>query len=218
MTKKTQKKPRRRTKKWVAERPPRIQAGLAISIIVHAGIVAAIVAATWWPLSLEKPGSALFVDDVIIGDDENTASQSTEKPAVSQQKDPAVATPAPARDEAVTSGPENGPVTTGASGTGGERAGDNAGSGTHGNPVLAEIRQRIERAKRYPEQARAMRQEGHVNVQFQIQPNGSPSHIVILQSSGVTTLDNAARQAIERSAPLPPYTGAINFTLTFRLY
>lgn len=114
---------------------------------------------------------------------------------------------------------DTGTATTGESNTG---AGSGTGNGTGnasggGNPTLAEIRRRIESAKRYPAQARAMHQEGRVGVRFRIQPNGQIAEVHITQSSGVPALDDAAMQAVTRSAPLPYYAGAITFPLNFHL-
>jgi TonB family protein len=108
---------------------------------------------------------------------------------------------------------------TGGPGTGNGAGGFGGGPGTGdaGDPVLAEIRRRIEQSKRYPMQARAQHVEGRVGVRFHIQPDGRLSDVRVTRSSGIPILDEAAIQAVQHSAPLPYYEHPIDLSLAFRL-
>lgn len=91
------------------------------------------------------------------------------------------------------------------------------GGGGAGNPVLAEIRRRIELSKRYPTQAREQHIEGKVGVRFLIQSNGQVDNVQVTRSSGASVLDEAAIQAVHHSAPLPYYENPIDLSLAFHL-
>jgi protein TonB len=62
---------------------------------------------------------------------------------------------------------------------------------------------RIYSFKRYPESARANHIEGRVKVQFVLSADGTLTDIKILKSSRHKRLDEAAIDAIQRSAPFP---------------
>ncbi|PIR21612.1 MAG: hypothetical protein COV45_02400 [Deltaproteobacteria bacterium CG11_big_fil_rev_8_21_14_0_20_47_16] len=214
-------KRRRRRRKKKNERPLEFRQGITLSIIIHLGILIALVVAAWWNVPADHPGSALFVDDVIIGDGDDGGATAQSKPTVqkSQPSSPESIKTQSTEHKTTTDSSEAVGTTTTGNGEGTGVAGTGSG-GTPGagNPVLAEIRRRIERAKHYPEQARLMRQEGRVRLRFRIQDNGIPTDITIIQSSGVPTLDSAAMQAVERSAPLPLYSGHIQFPLVFTIH
>lgn len=62
---------------------------------------------------------------------------------------------------------------------------------------------RIYSFKRYPESARSNHIEGRVKVQFVLSADGTLTDIKILKSSRHKRLDEAAIEAIQRSAPFP---------------
>ncbi|MFQ5804409.1 MAG: energy transducer TonB [Candidatus Methylomirabilales bacterium] len=93
----------------------------------------------------------------------------------------------------------------------GERSG---GSGTAWFQLL---RQRIERAKRYPAQARRWGMEGTAEVQFRIAGDGSAKGVTIVKSSGFAILDRASVETIKRAAPFPVISGAIRIPISYRL-
>lgn len=68
---------------------------------------------------------------------------------------------------------------------------------------LALIRQRIERAKRYPVRARRARVEGSAEVTFEVDAHGQP-RAMQLASASHPLLGDAALQAIAAAAPFPP--------------
>ena len=82
---------------------------------------------------------------------------------------------------------------------------------------LAEIRQRIERAKTYPSIARKRGVEGQTRVAFEIDRAGTPHDIVTVQSSGHGALDRAALQAVERAGVLPWVYGRVTVPVQFTL-
>src|SRR4029450_3022503 len=94
----------------------------------------------------------------------------------------------------------------GTPGTGGSGPGSPSGGGSK---ILAEIRKRIERAKRYPSLARQQEIEGSVRVSFSIEPSGEVSELRLLGSSGSPILDEEALATVKRAAPLPYYPNPI---------
>lgn len=110
------------------------------------------------------------------------------------------------------SGSGKGPGGVGAPGTGG------SGSGGEASAILAQIRKKIARAKRYPRQARAEELEGATGLQFEIQADGSVSYVNITSSSGHPVLDDEALATVRRAAPFPYYAGPIRFSLRFSLH
>ncbi|MFP4475684.1 MAG: TonB family protein [Desulfatibacillaceae bacterium] len=68
------------------------------------------------------------------------------------------------------------------------------------------VRMRIESRKQYPRVAMHRGIEGRVVLRFTIFPDGAVSGVVVVRSSGFGPLDDAAMDAVRRSAPLsrPP--------------
>jgi len=62
---------------------------------------------------------------------------------------------------------------------------------------------RLERFRRYPNAARARRQEGIVQVRVSLARNGTLLALSLEQSSGFPLLDQAALETFRRAAPLP---------------
>ena len=81
------------------------------------------------------------------------------------------------------------------------------GAGPEGtDPILAEIRARIERVKKYPELASRMGITGKVLIRFSINQQGQPADLSIGESSGSELLDQAALSTIKQAAPYPAYS------------
>ena len=96
--------------------------------------------------------------------------------------------------------------------------GKGSGSSTAGlDDILAQIRSRIERAKRYPLMARRRGLEGTSDVSFRILENGTVSGLKLARSSGSSPLDEAALATIRRAAPFPYYPKAIRIGIRFAL-
>ena len=66
------------------------------------------------------------------------------------------------------------------------------------------IRAAIERNKQYPGSARQRRQEGRVNVSFHVDAKGRVSDPEVMESSGFSSLDNAAVEAVRAAGPFDP--------------
>jgi protein TonB len=88
----------------------------------------------------------------------------------------------------------------------------------------AELRQLIDRQKRYPRSAQRRKQEGKATVSFVVNRNGSIERIRLLQSSGYESLDKAAIRAIESISgrlPIPQEIGRgqwqLKIPLSFKL-
>jgi len=113
--------------------------------------------------------------------------------------------------EGAGSGGGKGPGGVGAPGSGG------SGSGGEASAILARIRQKIARAKRYPRQARSEELEGVAGLQFEINPDGSVAYVNLTSSSGHRLLDEEAVATVRRAAPFPYYAGPIRFSLRFSL-
>ncbi|RKT47151.1 energy transducer TonB [Thiocapsa rosea] len=92
------------------------------------------------------------------------------------------------------------PSATGAGGGGTAGKGD---GGTSKDRYYAELAAWLERHKRYPSQARKLRQEGIVRVRFVIDRSGKVISHQIETSSGHTALDHAASELLRRASPMP---------------
>jgi protein TonB len=68
---------------------------------------------------------------------------------------------------------------------------------------LGNARMRIEKAKRYPREARRRGWEGKVVLSFEINPNGEVSEIRLVQSSGYPELDEEGIATLRRASPFP---------------
>jgi protein TonB len=66
------------------------------------------------------------------------------------------------------------------------------------------VRQRIDRHKRYPAQARKRQIQGKVVLQFTLSPQGDLRAVRVVTSSRNPELDQAALDAVKRAAPYPP--------------
>ncbi|SDW82288.1 energy transducer TonB [Thiocapsa roseopersicina] len=88
----------------------------------------------------------------------------------------------------------------------GAEGGGTAGKGDGGKSkdrYYTELAAWLERHKRYPSQARKMRQEGIVRVRFVIDRSGKVISHRIETSSGHTALDHAASELLRRASPMP---------------
>ena len=47
--------------------------------------------------------------------------------------------------------------------------------------------------------------EGQVKLRFSIEPNGSVHEVQVVQSSGYSSLDRAAIEAVQKAAPFPGF-------------
>ncbi len=85
----------------------------------------------------------------------------------------------------------------------------------NGNPILAKIRTKIERAKFYPAEARGQKLSGRPKVEFEILQSGEIKNAKIISSSGSAILDNAAIETIRRAMPLPYFPEPIKLAINF---
>lgn len=87
------------------------------------------------------------------------------------------------------------------------------------NPLLTEIRAKIERAKRYPALAKKLGVQGRALVQFRIGANGLPQEVRLQSSSGSPLLDEEALATIKRAAPFRPIADptALEVAIRFEL-
>lgn len=83
--------------------------------------------------------------------------------------------------------------------------------------ILAQIRAKIERAKRYPRAARRMKIEGRPTVLFQINSDGSVKYVKLAKTSGNGILDKAALETVRDAAPLPYYENPITLKIKYEL-
>lgn len=92
------------------------------------------------------------------------------------------------------------------------------GSGPAGNdPILAQIRDRIERAKRYPVLAKKFGLAGRSLVRFEIDEKGHAREVALKSSSGSNLLDDEALATIRRAAPFPTYPTPLEVWIRFDL-
>jgi TonB family protein len=74
------------------------------------------------------------------------------------------------------------------------------------------IKSLLERHWVYPAEARENLLEGRLKVVFSLERDGRLADLKILEGSGYDILDGAALAAIRRSAPFPPFPGAVTVT------
>ena len=95
--------------------------------------------------------------------------------------------------------------------------GRGSGSGRGGIGWRQLLRDRIERAKQYPHEARRQGMEGTTEVEFQVAKDGSVKEVMVVRSSGFPLLDQASMETIRRAAPLPVIPGTIRIAISYRL-
>ncbi|HSA59300.1 MAG TPA: energy transducer TonB [bacterium] len=200
---------------------------LAVSLAAH-GLLLAVV--LFWAYSdgTEAPlaggGGGHGVTVEIIGGEGPHAVSAPQVPEPRESADPE-ALKLPARKEALRrskpGSPRGDDVPAGSSGPAGpgqgpEPAGPGSGAGG-GSSILAEIRARIERAKRYPLMARRMNIEGVSRVRFAIDASGQPQGLALKSSSGSPVLDEEALSTIRRAAPFPAYDEDLEIGIRFEI-
>ena len=84
---------------------------------------------------------------------------------------------------------------------------------------LEMVRLKIERNKKYPEEARTRRMEGRVTVRFVITPEGGIRDTTVVKSSKQKALDEAALLAVQNASPFPRpparlFKGPVPLTVT----
>jgi protein TonB len=82
-------------------------------------------------------------------------------------------------------------------------SGDHTAGWSPGSPQWENLRAAIQRRVVYPDVARRMGWQGKVIVIFVLQKDGQVHDVRVHASSGFTSLDGSAQQAVERAAPLP---------------
>ena len=197
----------------------RIRFAIAVSILVHAALVAALLAAAYlnWNERALGPGDAVSVwIEAGPGSQPGAGTRAQERQ------------PAPARDSMAAQGEaaqsaakETAPQTGNGEGAGGGDAagasGVAGGAGAGGDRTLAAIWRKIDQSKYYPSAARQRGLSGAPRVSFTVSQDGSVAWAKIVSSSGQAMLDSAALATVERAAPLPYYPGpitvAVNYTL-----
>ena len=92
--------------------------------------------------------------------------------------------------------------------------------GRDGDPFLGEVPEAVLSTLEYPREARRMRRQGTVTVQFVIGPDGRLSGISVHEGSGHDMLDREACAAVARAASLwgsPGRTVRIRMPVVFTL-
>lgn len=178
---------------------------IIISVIFHVGLISFLI---YYNMASEVPFGDGLISVEIVGGNRGTGSASAKVPS---------------KGVGHLSG---GPTVTADKNENGENAGDvkNAGSSgglgqgsLNGNPILTKIRQKIERAKYYPPEARRQKMEGRPEVTFQINPDGTLASASLKSSCGNNLLDQAALETINRSIPLPYYEKPISIAIKFSI-
>ena len=71
------------------------------------------------------------------------------------------------------------------------------------------IRAKLEKAKRYPSQARFSGQEGIVTLRFALDRSGQLLNWRVEKGAGVESLDDEAGEMVQRASPFPPFPPSI---------
>ncbi len=77
---------------------------------------------------------------------------------------------------------------------------------------IGQLRLTLEKAKRYPKEARAAGQEGTVLLRFAIDRTGALLHWRIETGCGVPALDQEVAAMVQRAAPFPPFPASLERT------
>ncbi|MBC5857327.1 energy transducer TonB [Campylobacter jejuni] len=86
--------------------------------------------------------------------------------------------------------------------------------GKDNHPVLKEIQKAIQQAQFYPRQAKKMRMQGTVKVEFLWKENKTLTDLKIIESSGYDLLDQSALESIRKaSAFFPSYESDLRIIL-----
>ena len=127
-------------------------------------------------------------------------------PATRQQDEPAMTGLAGGEGDegAAPPGAAAGPG-RGAEGAGPGRFGADEGPG---DEYLEKLRRWLARHKKYPEEARRLKQEGTVSVSFVLARDGTVLEARIEAGSGFPALDQAVMDMLERASPVPPVPDA----------
>jgi periplasmic protein TonB len=72
------------------------------------------------------------------------------------------------------------------------------------DPFIKMVREKIEKAKNYPEIARRHNWTGEVLLKFLISKTGEVKNIILVKSSGCNILDNSAINTVKNAAPFAP--------------
>jgi TonB family protein len=219
----------------------RMGAALALAVGVHAAVGAALW--RWAPRAAaprpERAATEVDVRQNAAGGARPAAAAggaAKRRRAPSREAIAVVAAPAIAPDEASDNENEtaenesanaNGNGKANGSGNAGATGGAAAGGGPVAAPVavagaidvrrlIAEATARIRAHRRYPELARRRGIEGTVRLAFRVLPDGRVSELTVRKSADDASLDEAAREAVLESVPLPPIDFA-EIDLEFRL-
>ncbi|MAZ40342.1 MAG: hypothetical protein CMF49_09525 [Legionellales bacterium] len=85
------------------------------------------------------------------------------------------------------------------------------------NQLIQLIYQQIDAHKTYPEQAKAMHQQGKVLIKFILMPDGKLNNITLAQSSGFRLLDTAALATVQAASPIPHVARYLNSAQEFTI-
>lgn len=132
-------------------------------------------------------------------------------PGAEGEGDVADFSPGDSSDESGSSG-----TVTGTGNAGGDEISETLDSGQR-EPDIDEILSRyrseiislINAHKVYPSTARRLRQQGEVRIGFTVLSDGSVNGLTVVASSGTSSLDSSAMDAVSSSAPLPPIPGEL---------
>jgi len=83
--------------------------------------------------------------------------------------------------------------------------------------LVALLHDAIQKKQQYPENALAMEREGRVKVSFILYNDGSIGDLRLLSSSGTTSLDNAALNAVQEASPFRNVVKYIKAVQTYQI-
>jgi TonB family protein len=72
------------------------------------------------------------------------------------------------------------------------------------------VKRKIQEARGYPEDARREGNQGVVDVEFSVLPDGSVPYAGVASSSGFAMLDEEAINTIKRASPFPHFPGGVS--------
>jgi TonB family protein len=189
---------------------------LLISLAIHVVLLGVFFFFTKTPLSLDTrwsggKGDGIAYIDLSISSSPKISGVKTKgvKQQVKKQKQKTAR-----KKQALNHGVGDSNTPAGGKGSGLDKGGKVS---TSAPSLLAKIRKKIARNKRYPRIAKEKNIAGKVKLGFKITEEGALEYVKVVKSSGSDLLDKAAVSAVRKAEPLPYYPHAIVLALEYRL-
>lgn len=141
--------------------------------------------------------------------------QGSIQPAPLEQQAPQ-ALPSPPRTSSQTSQKQKETSSSKANQSSAGKQGETKGDAQH-DDLLMLLHVAIKRQQKYPPSALRMKRQGRATVGFTLYPNGSIEQLRLMKSSGTSSLDSAALEAVRLAAPFTGVDAYMRSSETFKI-